>query len=333
MSLKYNYQIFLNVATIEDLLGNIKLVAASNGWVVDKDDIAANQELYLHNLGNGSQNLYFSLKGVVTSTYGKTNNATRIVVCGNTGFDINSAYNVQPGYFSTNEFDTIVQFPITNQYVLANGTNLLSVFDYNLAVAYFAKRFLTHIFMGSIDSYKVAETEGNLCSSGSYMKGNYNGDQWMDAYFNLFGNAQYVNSINVPPDPLFSSGLLYNTLGQQTSANVGIIENVAIYSNSNSNYVYDINIVVNGQQYPDYSAMVKYNTTVSRTTLIKPIIYLNYSDATDTYDYPIGELPYYACKAYPYSKAGDIIKAGTRNFMVFPLLQYTDANGVAFEVN
>jgi len=68
MSLKYNYQTFNNVATVEDLLGNIKLVASANGWTIDKDDIAANQELYLHSTGNGSQNLYFSIKGSITST-------------------------------------------------------------------------------------------------------------------------------------------------------------------------------------------------------------------------------------------------------------------------
>ena len=321
MSSPYNYQIFPNVATIEDVLGNIKLVASSNGWTIDKDDIAANQELYLHNTGNGSQNLYFSLKGVITSTNDETNNATRINVYGNTGFDSGLAVDAQPGRYTNNSCDMIVQFPIINQYILANGTNLVSVFDFNFSGYYYSARFLPHIFIGSIDSYKDSETEGNFTSftHSCLDDGVHNQyDSFSDSYFNTF--LTHYN--------YYISGLYYNGVKQNTADNkvkVGM-------------YFYSLKTAGSDDtpedyQYPRYDGMIKYNTTVSRTTLIKPIIYLNYSDATDTYDYPIGEFPYYACKAYPYSKAGDIITAGTRNFMVFPLLQYTDANGVAFEVN
>ena len=326
MSLKYNYQVFPNVQTIEDVLGNIKLVASSNGWTIDKDDIATNQELYLHNTGNGSQSLYFSLKGVITSTYNETNNVTRINTYGNTGFDTGLAVDAQPGKFSTNGYEAIVQFPIINQYVLANGINLASVFDYNFSGYYYSERILPHIFIGSIDSYKSGETEGNLtCNSLYATNADWTYEIFNDGYFSSF-NDGYKAGYN-------TSGLFYNSVAQQITAKVGILKNSAtgMYSGS---FFHDIdNSAITTHQYPRYDGMVKYNTTVSRTTLIKPIIYLNYSDATDTYDYPIGEFPYYACKAYPYSKAGDIIVAGTRKFMVFPLLQYTDANGVAFEVN
>lgn len=316
MSLKYNYQTFTNVATIEDVLSNIKTVAVANNWVIDKDDIATNQELYLHNLGNGSQNLYFSLKGVITSTHNETNNATKIIVCGNTGFDTTLAYNSQPGYFSTNGYDMLVQFPITVQYVLTNITNLLSTFDYQFSGYYFSKRLLPHLFIGSIDSYTVGDTEGNLCTSGFYTGYSiYGTEDLSDVYVNIFKDSS---------DKSVASGLLYNSVGQQPTSNMGM---------SFWSYVSSGNAVGTARfQYPRYDNMVKYNTTISRTTLIKPIIYLNYSTSTDVFDYPIGELPYYACKVYPYSKAGDIITAGTRSFMVFPLMNYTDANGVAFEV-
>ena len=321
MSLLYNYQIFPNVATVEDLLGNIKLVASSNGWTIDKDDIATNQELYLHNTGNGSQNLYFSLKGSITSTQSETNNATRINVYGNTGFDTGLTVDAQPGRYTNNSCDMIVQFPIIKQYILANSTNLLSVFDYNFSGYYYSPRLLPHLFIGAIDTYKTNETEGNFAASTVYTPADY--DEFTDIYFNAF--HQRIYSTYPYPAGLFYNGIKQNTADNKVKVGMYYFSSVTL---SAYEYIYPLDY-----QYPRYDGMVKYNTTVSRTTLIKPIIYLNYSGATDTYDYPIGEFPYYACKAYPYSKAGDIITAGTRNFMVFPLLQYTDGNGVAFEVN
>ena len=324
MSLKYNYQVFPNVATVEDVLGNIKLVASSNGWTIDKDDIATNQELYLHNTGNGSQNLYFSLKGVITSTHNETDNATRINVYGNTGFDSGAAVDAQPGnYSSESSKGLIVQFPIINQYILANGANLLSVFDYNFSGYYDSARLLPHLFMGSTDSYKPSETEGNLLNFTTFVAQGSTTDIFWTNYINCFSNFGVGGS-----SWYVVGGLFYNGGASQQFAKEGMNYDYGFIQDSSIHTDY-----IKGYQYPRYDGMVKYNTTVSRTTLIKPIIYLNYSDATDTYDYPIGEFPYYACKAYPYSKAGDIITAGTRNFMVFPLLQYTDANGVAFEVN
>ena len=325
MSLPYNYQVFPNVQTIEDVLGNIKLVASSNGWTIDKDDIATNQELYIHNTGNGSQNLYFSLKGSITSTVYETNNATRINTYGNTGFDSGASVNAQPGRYTDNKADLAVQFPITNQYILANGTNLVSIFDFNFSGHYYNARFLTHLFMGAIYTYKANETEGNFASSSQacFDLSTYSQyDLFVDAYFNTFIFHEQLGGY------IYQSGLFYNGVKQNTVSN-----KVKVGINFYSHKTHSGGLTLEDIQYPRYDGMVKYNTTVSRTTLIKPIIYLNYSDSTDTYDYPIGEFPYYACKAYPYSKAGDIITAGTRNFMVFPLLQYTDANGVAFEVN
>ena len=323
MSSPYNYQIFPNVATIEDVLGNIKLVASSNGWTIDKDDIATNQELYLHNTGNGSQNLYFSLKGVITSTYNETNNATRINTYGNTGFDAGAAVNAQPGKYS-NSNNMLIQFPIINQYILANNTNLVVIFNFIFSYedAHYNNQetqILPHLFIGALDTYKDPETEGNFISSSYYFSGvSYPGYDWhseyLDCYFNGFYRTIYINS-------LFYNGIAQNTSEYKVKIGIGFSSYLAY-----SVKVYDY-------QYPRYDGMVKYNTTVSRTTLIKPIIYLDYSDETDAYDYPIGEVPYYACQAYPYSKAGDIIIAGTRKFMVFPLLQYTDSKGVAFEVN
>ena len=50
---------YTNVTTEKDALANIRNAAESGGWIIDKDAIDADRELYLHSLGNGSQKLFF----------------------------------------------------------------------------------------------------------------------------------------------------------------------------------------------------------------------------------------------------------------------------------
>lgn len=76
-----------------DFLSNLKSVLTKNSWVVDKDDITTNDELYIHN----SKNMYFSLK--LIKAY---NDETKKCLCvhGNTGFDTTLAWDAQPGKFT-----------------------------------------------------------------------------------------------------------------------------------------------------------------------------------------------------------------------------------------
>ena len=88
---------YTNVETEKDVLANIAVAALAGGWSIDKNAALTDGELYLHSAGNGSQNLYFSLK--LENAY---DNASRFLlsVHGNTGFDASAAWDAQPGRFT-----------------------------------------------------------------------------------------------------------------------------------------------------------------------------------------------------------------------------------------
>lgn len=88
---------YTNVGTEKGVLANIASAALSGGWVMDKDAVDADGELYLHSTGKGGQRLYFSLR-----LLGAHDSAERfmLAVHGNTGFDASAAWDAQPGRFT-----------------------------------------------------------------------------------------------------------------------------------------------------------------------------------------------------------------------------------------
>lgn len=88
---------YTNVTTEKDALANIRRAAESGGWIIDKDAIDADRELYLHSLGNGNQSLFFSLR--LLQAY---DDAEKYMLCvhGNTGFDGSATWDAQPGRFT-----------------------------------------------------------------------------------------------------------------------------------------------------------------------------------------------------------------------------------------
>ena len=88
---------YTNVTTEKDALANIRNAAESGGWIIDKDAIDADRELYLHSLGNGSQKLFFSLR--LLQAYDDTGKYM-LCVHGNTGFNGSAAWDAQPGRFT-----------------------------------------------------------------------------------------------------------------------------------------------------------------------------------------------------------------------------------------
>ena len=341
MAAPFNYQIFNNVTDRETFLNNIRNVASNNGWTIDKDDITNNLELYLHSTGNGNQNLYFSMK-IVTA---HNSNIQYIVMCGNTGFDTGQTYNNQPGkWYETNHSEyngyeygyyyyiPDIGFPITKQYILANSQLILVFFDIDTSSFYnpylYKHRLILSFGMGAIDTYKgSSDTEGNYMFL-------YGDNRDNEHYHNNLGSlwSAILGTYHSDNDNASSGGLLYKG-GNKHNDDLGLSvrqilymdwDSIRNYNNSDSGYG------IKGYQ---YNYAVQFNDWASRTSLIKPIVSIKDTTSTDVYFYPIGELPYYACKAYPYYKAGDIITQGTRNFMVFPILYYTNGDGVAVEVN
>ena len=322
MAAPFNYQIFNNVTDRETFLNNIRNVATANGWTIDKDDISANQELYLHSNGNGNQNLYFSMK--VDYYYV----ADYMFIQGNTGFDANSTWDNQPGKFTSpnayadnNYYRAMpyLWFPIQKQYILVNSQMILVFCDMVSTSPILTGRVVTHFVLGAIDTYKDSDTEGNLIITYqiAYKCLTYNGG--FGGYSSdILGTRLYNNTASRDFGLLYYSTNKFNT-------DLGI--SVHIVSDCGHG---DYTIGSKGYQ---YTHAVQFNDWASRTSLIKPIVSIKHTTTEDVFFYPIGELPYYACKAYPYYKAGDIITQGTRNFMVFPILEYTNEYGVAIEVN
>ena len=342
MAAPFNYQIFNNVTDRETFLNNIRNVASNNGWTIDKDDIANNQELYLHSNGNGNQNLYFSMK-IVTA---HNSNIQYIVMCGNTGFDAGQTYNNQPGkWYETNHSEHSssygyyyyipdIGFPITKQYILVNNQLILVFFDIDTSSFYTPNickhRLILHLGMGAIDTYKGnSDTEGNYMfihgDSRNYEHYNNRLDYLWPAILGIYHSDN---------DNASSGGLLYKGENKYNyDLGLSVRKILYIYSNGISDTSSSGSSDSYGIKGYHYNSAVQFNDWASRTSLIKPIVSIKHTTTEDVFFYPIGELPYYACKAYPYYKAGDIITQGTRHFMVFPILYYTNGNGVAIEVN
>jgi len=331
MAAPFNYQIFNNVTDRETFLNNIRNVASNNGWTIDKDDITNNQELYLHSTGNGNQNLYFSMKIIPLNS-----DFQYIRMCGNTGFDSSQSWDNQPGkwyetyyYHAYSNYYTIpdIGFPITRQYIIANSQLILVFLDIDISSFYGPDlnktRLMLHLGIGAIDTYiGSSDTEGNYMFLYGDYRNNPEMNQIWSAILGTFNNGSYTSS----------GGLLYKGENKYNS-DLGLsirkiinLQSVRIndYSSDSDSY---------GIKGYHYNYAVQFNDWASRTSLIKPIVSIKHTTTEDVFFYPIGELPYYACKAYPYYKAGDIITQGTRKFMVFPILYYTNGDGVAIEVN
>lgn len=88
---------FTNIQSKEDIFSNIARCASENGWVIDKTD-NINNELYLHSLGNGQQNIYYSLKFI--HGYAEDQDKYALYAHGNTGFDASQSWDNQPGRFT-----------------------------------------------------------------------------------------------------------------------------------------------------------------------------------------------------------------------------------------
>jgi len=332
MAAPFNYQIFNDVTDKETFLSNIRNVAQNNGWIIDKDDISNNSELYLHSNGNGNQNLYFSMK--VDYYYA----SDYIFIQGNTGFDTNSTWDNQPGKFTSPVLNgdsratlPYLWFPIQKQYVIVNGQMVIVFCDMISASSVLNGRVIGHLGFGSIDNYDLSNTEGNLVIaheiSYDYAYWTGTGGKSAGGYSSNILGAKLFNAYNTASKDF---GLLYLS---ENKFNTDLGITAYVYNAHNGSYGGADRTYYYGQKGYHYNYAIRFNDWASRTSLIKPIVSIKNTTSTDVYFYPIGELPYYACKAYPYSKAGDIITQGTRKFMIFPLFSYTYGNGVAIEVN
>jgi len=315
----FNKYQFTNVATPLAVLQNIANSIVLNGWVIDKFD-STNLELYIHSTGNGSQNLYFSMKYLYYS--GSYGTYYYLQIYGNLGFNGSSAYNVQPGIFSSDyntamPFHNPAQFPLITQWVFVNQSGILVFLDGNFNIVYISAyplkgRWIIPIFMGSIESYKNGETEGNILVTSKT--------------FNL-GNGPIIFCIwSGASDGTYSSGDLYYLGAGRTNKAMSSTVSLA-NSNVPPNY-YGSGLQNRGFS---YNTAVKMSSYTNKAPIIKPIISLSYSISGYNYFHPIGELPYYATAGYPYFLPGDVTYYGQRKFTVIEMGDYQSPYGVAIE--
>jgi hypothetical protein len=314
----FNKYQFTNVATPLAVLQNIANSVVLNGWTIDKFD-SANLELYIHSTGNGSQNLYFSMKFIYFSnTYG---NFYSLKIYGNLGFSGSLAYNSQTGVFTSGYnpsygYDNPAQFPLLTQWVFANQSGILVFLDGNLNLSigtysFTGSRWIVPIFMGSIESYKNGETEGNILITTKAL--NANGSP---PIFCIWSGAN---------DGTYSSGDLYYLGAGRTKGAIG--STVSLYRSTNTS------ITASAFQNKgfSYNWAVKMSSYTNKAPIIKPIIFLSYSVSGYNYFHPIGELPYYATAGYPYFLPGDTTYYGQRKFTIVEMGDYQSTYGVAIE--
>jgi hypothetical protein len=313
----FNKYQFTNVATPLAVLQNIANSVVLNGWTIDKFD-SANLELYIHSTGNGSQNLYFSMKYVYYSnSYG---NYYALQIYGNLGFNGSLAYNAQPGMFTTGynisyPYNNPAQFPLLTQWVFANQSGILVFLDGNFNINTsgnpLSGRWIVPFFMGSIESYKSGETEGNILITTKSINTSYN-----PIYFCIWSGAN---------DGTYSSGDLYYLGAGRTKGTMG--STVSLFRTPYPNY-YTLYTQNKGFS---YNWAVKMSSYTNKAPIIKPIVSLSYSVSGYNYFHPIGELPYYATAGYPYFLPGDTTYYGQRKFTIVEMGDYQSPFGVAIE--
>jgi hypothetical protein len=317
----FNKYQFTNVATPLAVLQNIANSVVLNGWTIDKFD-NTNLELYIHSTGNGSQNLYYSMKYLYYS--GSYGTYYYLQIYGNLGFNGSSAYSAQPGVFSSGyntlmPFHNPAQFPLMTQWVFANQNGILVFLDGNFNIVYssvypFKGRWIVPIFMGSIESYKSGETEGNILITSKAM--NVNGGP---VVFSIWSGAN---------DGSYSSGDLYYLSAGRIKGAVSSTVSLARACVPAGSYGY-ISVVQNRGY--SYNWAVKMSSYTNKAPIIKPIISLSYAISGYNYFHPIGELPYYATAGYPYFLPGDTTYYGQRKFTIIEMGDYQSPYGVAIE--
>jgi hypothetical protein len=317
----FNKYQFTNIATPLAVLQNIANSVVLNGWTIDKFD-NTNLELYIHSTGNGSQNLYFSMKYVYYSnSYGTYYS---LLIYGNLGFNGSSAYSAQPGMFSSgynanSPFHNPAQFPLMTQWVFVNQSGILVFLDGNFNIVYvssypFKGRWILPIFMGSIESYKSGETEGNILITSKVF--NANGGP---VVFSIWSGAN---------DGSYSSGDMYYLGAGRIKGAVS--STVSLARSFVPATTYGAISIVQNRGF-SYNWAVKMSSYTNKAPIIKPIISLSYSISGYNYFHPVGELPYYATAGYPYFLPGDTTYYGQRKFTIVEMGDYQSPYGVAIE--
>jgi len=337
-----NHYVFPDVDSPQSFLANIKNVAVSNGWVCDKDDINDNWELYLHS-NHGGRNLYYSMKMNYEWIAYEDLYFYTLLLYANTGFDDSKGVDEQPGKWG--QFPTFkdtttpglrnyrfnFNFPLLNQYVVASEQAVFVFIDFYKSIITFPthsypNRLIFSFGFGGIDLYNEDESEGNFYF-GDYMPIWYNTD-WHNGGWDILESTAFGKWCDGSP-----LGLLYNGVNK-VDEHFGISTVKCVHYHSNgSRDDRSLDEIKYGRQGFKYRDGVQWNEWCSRTTMLKPIVSVYYEDAENEYFFPIGELPYYSCCVWPRAKAGDVLTFGSRKFIVFPLISYTETYGIAIEVN
>lgn len=334
----FKYYKFQNVETATQCFENLKTVAETEGWTIDKYISGEDGELYLHSLGNGNQSLYYSMTWFpFTNDYGDTAHALRVY--GNTGFDDTLAVNNQPGnYNSENVTSTrhgnpndamFITFPINCQYVFVNNSQILMFIDHFFNSFHMSDtfvldgRYIESFYIGSIDLYKSDDSYGNILVYSGFTKYSDTEYDW-----HLLGASTYYSNVCGAYD------LYYDGVKSHKNGLLGISINICYIYCYTKSYMEGINFTrelhtVRGFNYVN---SINFNDFTNKAILIKPIVYIKHSVEGYDYFFPIGELPFYASVHSPYFYVGQEVSYGTRNFVAMTYGKYNNNYGVIIEI-
>lgn len=358
---------FVNVGNQASFLGNIRTVVdaanagAEYGWTIDRYNSGDDGELLLHSTGvHGNQNLYYSIK-----LRNPSSGCSHIHMCGQTGYDVGSNYDAQPGRYteesnglvgswngiSSNSYQgCFLRSPVAKQVIFVNKQFIAVFWTTDITRYYWVDTFPTwqRIFIGAIDSF-FPETEQYL--------------NWMDQtiwsdrgwYSNPFlGSYAYYPHIpwgwQTVPRP--SHGFLYKQPFDSVAVNknkfmsglsASLISSPRLYSTIYYRDCANLSIYGSAHYWSgwdyngwrlgfSYQGGTRYNVSVLKHYMHRPVMILYESlSAEEVYQYPIGYLPYNAIRMNNILKGDDTVSYGTKNFTVFPALRDGNDFGMAFE--
>ena len=355
-----------NIKTAVDVANS----GAEYGWTIDRYSSGDDGELLLHSNGfYGNQNLFYSLKLRVPSggcshlqICGQTGYDSGAAYDAQPGkFSVNQN-GLCPAWDGNSQgssnYGNYVKSPIAKMCVFVNKQNIFVWWKDEISLWSLPGTtypIWRHFTIGAMDSFTpttetflnwIDESIAQRCGwASSPFIGQWKYKSHHDGYGNWYRNPQPstgflwkqpYDSTPINYEPFTSSSDPYrNTYNIRLYSTISFYDNATLHSGSGTvqNPYYYSSFDISSLRFGgDYSETTRYNISVVKHVLHRPIFYLyHYINSEQVYVHPLCYAPYQAVRMANQLKGDDVISYGTRNFSVYPTFREGNTFGVAIE--
>jgi hypothetical protein len=326
---KFKMYKFYNVANMTEVFQNLRNVMLSEGWTVLNYWIGSNgfPNLIFIVPGYPGQNLYYHIYAKNTPNYFL--NAQDILIIGGLGYNssTNQLTNIWHAVDSSNyhyccnsHTGYVLTFPINCQYIFINQYGIIMSCDINNLQGQWSGNLTTIIqravitmFIGTVSLYSP-NTQGNFILTPKTFQ--FIGGSFVEYPLNLYPGNLRIYILNQTKSPSCSIPFTYVFRIYYGDGGYKLV----------SNTYYSVSNVV-------YTSAIKFNSYTNKSFLHKPIAFISHSEGGYNYFFPVGEIPIYVTRFYPYFGIGEEVWYGTtRKFVMFPMAHANAEWGYAIEI-